>query len=98
MSQTETVIVRILDKEYHIACPASESANLERAAIYLDTKMRDIRRTGKVVGAERIAVMAALNITYALHRKEQEQALSDESSEQVQQLVSRVQHSLDETE
>ncbi|MDY7218357.1 cell division protein ZapA [Denitrificimonas sp. JX-1] len=97
MSQTETVIVRILDKEYHIACPASESANLERAAIYLDTKMRDIRRTGKVVGAERIAVMAALNITYALHRKEQEQASSDESSEQVQQLVSRVQHSLDET-
>ena len=64
MTQSQTVTVRILDKDYHIACPVAESTNLERAAEYLDKKMREIRRAGKVIGAERIAVMAALNITH----------------------------------
>ena len=94
MTQSQTVTVRIMDKDYHIACPASESANLERAAEYLDAKMRGIRRTGKVVGAERIAVMAALNITHELHGKQQDAELGREGSEQIKQLVQRVQKSL----
>ncbi|HZJ94473.1 MAG TPA: cell division protein ZapA [Thiopseudomonas sp.] len=94
MTQTQTVAVRILDKDYHIVCPASESVNLERAAEYLDYKMREIRRTGKVIGAERIAVMAALNITHELHSKQHKLAASDEASEQIQQLVARVEESL----
>ncbi len=94
MTESQTMIVRILDKDYHIACPASERANLEHAADYLDKKMRDIRRTGKVIGTERIAVMAALNITYELHNKQQNIANGSESSEQVTQLLMRVQQSL----
>jgi cell division protein ZapA len=98
MSESQTVTVRILDKDYHIACPASESANLERAADYLDKKMRDIRRSGKVIGTERIAVMAALNITYELHNKQKNAALNSDSSEQVTQLLMRVQQSLGDNE
>ncbi len=98
MTQTQTVTVRILDKDYHIACPVAESDNLERAAEYLDRKMRDIRRSGKVIGAERIAVMAALNITHALHGKQRDALLSDDSTEQIQQLVMRVQTSLESPE
>lgn len=94
MTQPQTVTVRIMDKDYHIACPASESANLERAAEYLDKKMRDIRRTGKVVGAERIAVMAALNITHdLLHKQELPPAKAQANganSEQVRDLLDRV--------
>ena len=57
------VSVRILEKEYHVACPAEERAALLDSAEYLNQKMREIRDSGKVVGLDRIAVMAALNIT-----------------------------------
>ena len=57
------VSVRILEKEYHVACPAEERAALLDSAEYLSRKMREIRDSGKVVGLDRIAVMAALNIT-----------------------------------
>lgn len=97
-TQTQTVAVRILDKDYHIVSPSSESTNLERAAEYLDFKMREIRRSGKVIGAERIAVMAALNITHELHSKQHKLTASGESTEQIQQLVSRVQQSLESSD
>jgi cell division protein ZapA len=58
--------VRILDKEYQVACPADERTALLDSAEILDTKMREIRDSGKVVGLERIAVMAALNMANEL--------------------------------
>lgn len=67
MSQeTIQVAVTILDKEYLIACPADEEAGLRESARLLDEKMREIRKTGKVIGSERIAVMAALNLAHDL--------------------------------
>ena len=56
------VNVKILDKEYQISCPANERKSLVDSAALLNTKMREIRDTGKVVGVDRIAVMAALNL------------------------------------
>ena len=56
------VTVSILDREYQIACTTEEQASLHAAAAYLDEKMREIRDRGTVIGADRIAVMAALNI------------------------------------
>ena len=61
--QPTTVEVKILDKEYLVACPQEEQEALLRSSRHLDTKMREIRASGKVFGTERIAVMAALNIT-----------------------------------
>jgi cell division protein ZapA len=61
--QPTTVEVKILDKEYLVACPQEEQEALLRSARHLDAKMREIRASGKVFGTERIAVMAALNIT-----------------------------------
>ena len=60
------VSVRILDKEYQVSCPADERTALLDSAEILDTKMRDIRDSGKVVGLERIAVMAALTMAHEL--------------------------------
>ena len=60
------VSVRILEKEYHVACPVEERPALLDSAEYLNRKMREIRDTGKVVGLDRIAVMAALNIVNEL--------------------------------
>jgi cell division protein ZapA len=66
VSQPNTVKVKILDKEYQVACPEEQEADLTMSAKYLDKQMRKIRDTGKVIGVERIAVMAALNIGYEL--------------------------------
>jgi cell division protein ZapA len=66
VNQPYTVTVKILDKEYQVACPEDQEAELAVSAKYLDKQMRGIRDTGKVIGLERIAVMAALNISYEL--------------------------------
>lgn len=68
MAQPNTVNVTILDKSYQVACPPEQQADLVTSANYLDSQMRSIRDTGKVIGLERIAVMAALNISYELLR------------------------------
>ncbi len=60
--------------------------------------MREIRRAGKVIGAERIAVMAALNITHELHNQQRNDLFSTDDSAQIQQLVNRVQETLDASE
>ncbi|SDX31109.1 cell division protein ZapA [Marinobacter mobilis] len=64
--QAKTLEVKILDKEYLVACPPDQQRALIDAASHLDSKMREIRTSGKVFGTERIAVMAALNITHDL--------------------------------
>ena len=67
MSETFAhVTIRILEKEYHVACPAEEKAALLESAELLNGKMREIRDSGKVVGLDRVAVMAALNLANEL--------------------------------
>jgi len=58
--------VSILGKEFMVACPESEREGLTAAARYLDEKMREIQESGKVLGSERCAIMAALNIASEL--------------------------------
>ena len=62
------VTIRILEKEYLVACPAEEKAALVSSAELLNSKMREIRDSGKVVGLDRVAVMAALNLANELIR------------------------------
>ena len=69
MSDTQArVSVRILEKEYHITCPIAERSDLLDSAEFLNAKMREIRDSGKVVGLDRIAVIAALNMANELIR------------------------------
>ena len=63
MTQQETITVAIFDKDYQISCPANEVQALRDSAFYLDQKMREIKSSGSVLGLDRLAVMAALNIT-----------------------------------
>ena len=96
MTQPNAVTVHILDKEYCIACPEDEQANLESAARYLDGKMREIRRSGKVVGADRIAVMAALNITHdLLHKQQHLNQQVNSQQDKVRDLLDKVDQALE---
>ena len=67
---SDGITIHILDKEYMIACTEEERHDLQRSADYLDTKMREIRDSGKIIGSDRIAVMAALNISHELLNQE----------------------------
>lgn len=58
--------IRILDKEYTVGCPPSERDALLQAAQLLDHKMREMRDGGRVIGAERVAVITALNLAHEL--------------------------------
>lgn len=92
---TETarsVTIHILGKEYQIACPPEEKQNLAEAAEHLDNQMRQIRETGKVIGLERIAVMAALNLSHELLKIKSEKTQTSTGSRE--QLL-RVNHKLD---
>ncbi|MCL6415684.1 cell division protein ZapA [Aestuariirhabdus sp. Z084] len=96
-----TASVQILDKEYRVACADDERNALLSAANYLDTKMREIRRSGKTIGLERIAVMAALNITYELLNDttgDGTKADSDpERKERIEQMIKKLEVALQNT-
>jgi cell division protein ZapA len=66
--RTVTLDVDILGRSYKVACKDGERDELTQAVAHLDRRMREIRDQGKVSGADRIAVMAALNITHELLR------------------------------
>lgn len=61
--------VKILDKEYQVNCPPADQEALIKSAQYLDENMRKIKGRGNIHGTEKIAVMAALNITHDMLRK-----------------------------
>ncbi|BBE49844.1 Cell division protein ZapA [Ferriphaselus amnicola] len=62
----KTLEVTLLDREFRVACPEEDEADLLAAVTYLDKKMREIQAAGKTASMERIAVMAALNIAHEL--------------------------------
>ena len=66
MSGAKPMRIHILAKEYLVACPEDEREALFASAELLTGKMKEIRDSGKIVGADRIAVMAALNMAHEL--------------------------------
>ncbi|MCP5209440.1 MAG: cell division protein ZapA [Hahellaceae bacterium] len=86
-NEAKPVEVKILDKEYMIACPPAAELGLRNAAITLDRKMREIRSSGKVFGAEKIAVMAAINLIYELSESTQ---LSSETKKHMSDMNAKL--------
>ena len=96
--QLAQVSVRILDKEYQVACPADERTDLLDSAEILDSKMREIRDSGRIVGLDRIAVMAALNMANDLmHAQERDQRLEGDYSQRLKSISDRLDGALSDT-
>jgi cell division protein ZapA len=94
-SDLARVAVRILDKEYFIVCPPEERKDLQQSAEYLNAKMREIRDTGKVVGIDRIAVIAALNMANELVKlRGSEQQIANSVTGRITALRGRVETAL----
>lgn len=88
------VSVRILEKEYQVACLPEERSELLDSAEFLNGKMRDIRDAGNIVGLDRIAVMAALNLAHELLKRNRNDAIESEVTERVRQMRERVESAL----
>ena len=89
------ISVRILDKEYQVSCPASERTDLLDSAELLNARMREIRDSGKVVGLDRIAVMAALNIANDLLKiQAKDKAIEGNLGNRLKLMAERVESAL----
>jgi cell division protein ZapA len=90
------VSVRLLDREYQVACPADERSDLLDSAEYLDTKMREVRDGGKVVGLDRIAVISALNLANELIKLRRNGSVVDSDlGSKIRTLCERVESALE---
>ncbi len=98
MTDYAQVSVRILDKEYRVSCPASERTDLLDSAEVLNAKMREIRDSGHVVGLDRIAVIAALNMANELlHAQARGRLVDNDFSNRLKLISERVEHVLGES-
>lgn len=93
--RTVRVGVRILEKEYQVACLPEERSDLLDAAEFLNTKMREIRDGANIVGLDRIAVMAALNLSHELLKlRSRDEAAQSDIDRRVRQMRERVEAAL----
>jgi len=89
-----TVSIDILDKSYQVACEPEQEAELKQAANDLDDQMRAIRSTGKVIGLERVAIMAALNLSHQLLVLKSGGQPEDPLEDQLKTITSRIDEAL----
>ena len=92
MADNSTITVTILDREFRVSCPPEEQQHLMDSAEFLDQRMREIRDTGRVIGVDRIAMMAALNLTSELLSKDN---VNDEANQATSSAIERMNDKLD---
>ncbi|MDO9268633.1 MAG: cell division protein ZapA [Methylobacter sp.] len=92
----QAVSLIIMGKEYKIACAPDEQNDLIQSAQQLDAQMRQMRDSGKVAGADRIAVMAALNLAHELQlMKSQNAILNQTLSECLSKMTHKIENVLE---
>jgi cell division protein ZapA len=94
-STAEPVSIQILEKEYLIACPPEERADLQRAADLLTVRLKQTRETSKAMGSERVLMMTALNMANDLAKlQSREERNASEFGSRVKQMRERVERAL----
>lgn len=95
MSTNKSIAVKILGKDYQVGCPDEQTHHLIDAALLLDNRMREIRSSGRVIGVERIAVMAALNLAHELLKlKDDIENTASDTDKRLQQLHEKLSSAL----
>jgi cell division protein ZapA len=93
VSEAKPTSVTILDKEYLIACSDEERDLLNDAASLLNERMEEVKNSGKIIGSERIAVLAALNIANEMLAYKNE---NEDYTSNVDGVVRRIQDKIDD--
>lgn len=92
--RTVRVSVRILEKEYQVACLPEERSELLDSAEFLNAKMREIRDGGNIIGLDRIAVMAGLNLANELLKIRSRGEAGSEVAPRIRQMRENVEAAL----
>lgn len=99
MTEQSTLTVNIMDREFRVNCPEAEQQNLIDSAATLDQRMREIRETGRVIGVDRIAIMAALNLASELLSTEGSNgSIIDTVNQSIERMQEKIELSLNTTE
>ena len=91
---TQPIDVIIFDKSYRIEAPTNEQETLKQAAKYLDEKMKEIRQAARGLEAERVAVLAALNICHELFENKKQSDMAQKMSQALQMLTGKIDKAL----
>lgn len=93
------VTIRIMEKDFQIACPEDEKQALEESAELLNQHMKKVKDSGKVFGADRIAIMAALNLTHELlQHKDDSRNFGQSFSQRITAMQHKVEAALQDTQ
>ena len=95
---SKSINISIMGKDFAVACPEDEQESLLSAARYLDKSMKEIQKTGKIIGTERCAIMAALNITNDLLRLQNSSMEQNRVEAKLNSLQDRIDEVLRESE
>lgn len=96
MKNQESLSITILDKEYRVACPTGEQDSLLASALELNKKLNEIKDKGAVIGTERIAIMAALNLCHEMLSGKQQQLEHAELNSRIDILSEKIDSSVPE--
>jgi len=96
MNNQDSLSIIILDKEYRVACPPGEQDSLRASANELNQKLMEIKRKGAVIGTERIAIMAALNLCHEMLTGRTLQAEHAELNTRIDSLSEKIDSSIGE--
>jgi cell division protein ZapA len=90
VSKPEALTVTIMGKEYRVACPEDEKDNLLASAELLNNKLSEIKQQGAVIGTERIAIMAALNMSHEILHSESLNLQHEALTQRIDTLSERI--------
>lgn len=94
MSKSEPLTITIMDKEYRVACPEEEKDNLLASASLLNDKLNEIKQQGSVIGTERIAIMAALNMSHEILHNQTLTTEHNDLNQRIDALSERIDDSM----
>lgn len=95
---SEPVKVNILDRDFMVAAPPGQQAELRESARQLDARMRDVRDGGRVVGTDRIAIVTALNLMHELLEAQAQSRDDGSLGERLQAIDARIHDYLDQVD
>lgn len=87
-----------MDKDYRVSCPDGEEETLRASADFLNDKLKDIRDRGSIIGSERIAIMAALNLAHELLNSQEYESGFNDLESRVGNLQKKIDIALREIE
>jgi len=98
MNDSNSLNITIMDKDYRVACPADQHASLRESAEFLNNRLSEIKHRGSIIGTERIAIMAALNLAHELLGSQGSAELFNDADSRMLNLQKKIDIALREIE